>query len=203
MRTARPRSHRPARRALLALGVLLAVALAGCVPPADPEPPPPPPPAPTELELATNPPLFPAFDAGIRDYVIRCTADPVAVTVGSPDGTSVSVKGEQPQDGRFTVDVNETPGQGFTIVYASGPFATNYYVRCVPPDFPEWTASRTGPTQAEYYITAGGLGTDGNYPGDLRQQRCSHLVGTADIDPVRRAAGRRQRRLDQERRYSQ
>ena len=38
-------------------------------------------------------------------------------------------------------------------------------MRCVPPDFPEWTASRTGPTQAEYYITAGGLAADGNnYP---------------------------------------
>jgi outer membrane protein assembly factor BamB len=166
------RSHRgapkrPAARRLqdaVALGVLLAVVAAGCAVVAPPPPPPPPTP-PTTLEVSANPGLFPTFDPTITDYVIRCTGAPVQVTIGAPDGTTVSVDGQPAQSGRFTASVNRTTGESFTLATQTAPAAPiTYYVRCLPTDFPTWTASRTGTTQAEWYLTAPISGTSGNYP---------------------------------------
>lgn len=110
---------------------------------------------PTTLEVSTSPSLFPAFSASITDYVTRCTGDPVSVTIGAPDGTTVSVAGQPAASGRFSSPVNLSTGQEFTIVVQPVLQApTDYFVRCLPLDFPGWTASRTGTTQAEYYITA-------------------------------------------------
>ena len=82
---------------------------AGCLPPkpvATVAPPAPPAPVtvplPTSLEVSTSPVLFPAFDPTVSDYVVRCDANPVSVTIGAPAGTTVSVAGQPAMGGRFT-----------------------------------------------------------------------------------------------------
>jgi hypothetical protein len=121
---------------------------------------------PTTLAVFASPHLFPAFSTAVTDYVIRCTSDPVAVTIGAPDGTTVSVAGQPPASGWFNATVSRSTGQEFTlVVQVAAQAPATYFVRCLPPDFPEWTVNRTGTPQAEYYVTTP-LGDDaaGNYP---------------------------------------
>jgi hypothetical protein len=101
----------PGRRWVVVAGGIVALVAAGCLPPA-PKPaatvaPPAPPapvtvPLPTSLEVSTSPVLFPAFDPTVSDYVVRCDANPVSVTIGAPAGTTVSVAGQPAMGGRFT-----------------------------------------------------------------------------------------------------
>ena len=71
--------------------------------------------------------------------MIRCDPNtPTAVHVTSPIGTLVSVDGRPARSGVFGELVPEQFGQRFTIADNSN--ATVYNVRCLPPDFPAWTA---------------------------------------------------------------
>jgi hypothetical protein len=126
----------------------------------------PPPTPPTSLDLSAIPALFPAFSPDVTDYVIRCTGDPVAVRVGAPAGTTVSVAGQPGGSGRFTAFAARTTGQSFTVsVQPQGQPTADYHVRCLPTDFPQWSVSRTGATQADYYVTVPWSNTDPtNYP---------------------------------------
>ena len=121
---------------------------AGCVPVA------PPPPPPSALEVSASPSLFPAFDPSVTDYVSRCgDGAPVQVTIGAPDGTAVSVAGRPWSRGRFTTTASRAAGQAFAIVVRPpSKVLKAYYVRCLPLDFPAWSASHTGATRAQHYM---------------------------------------------------
>jgi hypothetical protein len=113
------------------------------------------PPTTNGLEITTQPGLYPAFDPNITDYVTRCkpaVAD--TVTVAVPPGDTVSVAGQDRQGGHFTTSVQQAVDQSYTISVAHGNQHLDYYVRCLPADFPIWTASTPGMPQAEYYVVA-------------------------------------------------
>ncbi|HEY7105848.1 MAG TPA: aryl-sulfate sulfotransferase [Acidimicrobiia bacterium] len=106
--------------------------------------------------ITSDPGLFPAFSAGVHDYVSRCSASaPVQVSVVAPAGTTVSVDGQLAASGSFTAAVTRDVGQSFAIVVAGLQPADTYYVRCLPADFPTWTVQQYAPTQAEYYVLGG------------------------------------------------
>ena len=113
------------------------------------------------LLITTNPSLFPSFDAGVHDYVSRCSASsPVQVSVQAPSGTTVSVDGQPAASGSFSGAVTRDVGKSFTIVtQADAQPAETYYVRCLPENFPTWTVQRSGPTQAEYFVMGGAFAT--------------------------------------------
>ncbi len=134
-------------------GVVLAVALVGlgltaCVPP----------PAGTPTVIVTDPPSFPAFQTGVTNYVIRCDpSTPVAVHVTSPTETLVSVDGRYPRSGMFGESVSQSPGERFTIAITTDPAHDNtvqYNVRCLPTDFPPWTAQPAPYGLTPYFMTA-------------------------------------------------
>src|SRR4051812_19658457 len=105
------------------------------------------------MSLSTSPALYPAFDAAVTDYVIRCTdGTPVDVTV-SALGTQVDVDGQGPRSGNFTTSVSLAAGRSFRVVETNGTTNT-YYVRCLPSDFPGWTYQRFSDPQAEWYEVA-------------------------------------------------
>jgi hypothetical protein len=126
------------------------VVAAACAP-VKPPPEPPPPPG----WIATAPTLFPAFSTDIPDYVAKCDASsPILITVDAPDGTNVSINGMPFQGGQFSTSLTRDVGQSFVIVVQSPTALTTHFVRCLPADFPDWTAQRTGDTQAEWYVMA-------------------------------------------------
>jgi Arylsulfotransferase (ASST) len=144
------KEHRRSPRRLAAALVTLAVValgLSACLPP----------PPGTPTRITTDPPLFPAFQAGITDYVVRC--DPnraVDVHVTTPIGTFVSVDGRYPRGGVFGESIRQQVGQRFSIrvtTDASHDVSTTHHVRCLPPDFPNWSVQRNGQPQAAFYST--------------------------------------------------
>jgi hypothetical protein len=122
------------------------------------------PPTTSGLQVSTQPGLYPKFDPTVTDYVTRCNpavADTVTVTV--PSGDTVSVAGQTRRGGQFTTSVQQAVDKSFTISVAHGQQSINYYVRCLPADFPTWTASAPGTPQAEYYVVA-----PGTYPDTVK-----------------------------------
>ena len=129
-------------------------------------PTPPPPPPDSDLpSLATDPALFPQFDADEADYVVRCQPEtPVQVAVDSPDGTAVSVDGAPFRGGDFTQGVAIDLSEAFQVRArtANGREVT-YHVRCLPSAFPNWTVERPGEPQSQWYIITPGSDPNPRY----------------------------------------
>ena len=110
--------------------------------------------------ITTSPALTPSFDPAINNYVAKCgtsttVATTVTVSVTAPAGTTVSVDGTTPRTGTFNASVSRAWGQGFAFsVIIGGASPVTYHVRCLPSDFPPFSAVRSGTTQAEYYVIA-------------------------------------------------
>jgi hypothetical protein len=131
------------RRAIGVLGAsaALAVAAAAVSPAAAP------------LRIASAPDLFPAFSPGVTDYVSRCGAPGrIDLTVDAPPGERVSVDGRAARGGRFVAGVTLGESRSLAVVATSAAGTRTYHVRCLPRAFPSWTATRTGPTQARWYL---------------------------------------------------
>jgi hypothetical protein len=62
------------------------------------------------------------------------------------------VDGQSTHVGTSTVPVSLGFSQAFTVSVTAGGLTTSHYVRCLPGDFFRWTASRSGATQAEWYM---------------------------------------------------
>jgi hypothetical protein len=114
------------------------------------------------VSFSTTPALFPAFDPAVSDYIVRCNATPLQVSVSNSDGgdttTTVSIDGQAPQTGSFDTTVNLAKGREFAVEVTQGATTKEYFVRCLPGDFPAWTSDRSGTPQAEYYVAAPTLG---------------------------------------------
>ena len=108
--------------------------------------------------ITTDPGLFPAFQAGVTNYVTRCDPNtPTAVHVATPEGTFVSVDGKYPRSGRFGQYVAQSVGQRFTIAVttdATNDTTTRYNVRCLPTDFPAWTAQPAASGATPFFMTS-------------------------------------------------
>jgi hypothetical protein len=74
------------------------------------------------------------------------------LSVSAPDGDSVRVDGGPARTGSFQSDVPLETGQATVLTVDSAQGAASYHVRCLPRGFPQWTAERTGPTQAHWYL---------------------------------------------------
>ncbi len=148
LRSLRRMTGRPVVRRMRVGLLAAALAVVGVGAKCEPAPPP-------TLSITTSPALFPSFSPSITDYVSRCSAStPVDVSVSAPDDTTASVDGSPPESGRFSTVVSRDVGQRFTITVQQASEATRTYnVRCIPSDFPTWTAQRTGETQADFYVT--------------------------------------------------
>jgi hypothetical protein len=109
--------------------------------------------APTQLSVAGDPGLHPSFSPSVHTYVARCTpGKPLRLSFGVPSGMKLAVDGRPARSGSFTRSIRISSGQAVRFV-ATGS-AGRYLVRCLPPDFPRWSAQKLGPTQAEWYVLA-------------------------------------------------
>jgi len=110
-------------------------------------------------QVSTDPSLFPTFNQSVSDYVVRCQpSNQVEVSVSTPPNTKASVDGGPQRKGNFTETVSLNAGQSFDVTFtAPRKTATKYFIRCLPSDFPAFTASRNGSTQAEWYAVTPNL----------------------------------------------
>jgi hypothetical protein len=130
------------------------------------------------VALSTEPPLFPDFSPDIHDYVVRCTDGvPLQVTVAASRRAMASVDDGPLRRGAFAQPVSVTAGQSFNVrVVRHGTGLERYYVRCLPPDFPTFTAQRSRP-QARWYIAA-------PFSGAVPASTSLHYVGIFDANGV-------------------
>jgi hypothetical protein len=100
----------------------------------------------TELRVAASdasPPiaLVPPFSSSIHDYYVRCIAGPntLAVTMAaSPGAESALVQPTaSPRRAKQTLSVTAKANQALVAVAIEGAQTTEYWVRCLPHDFPQ------------------------------------------------------------------
>jgi hypothetical protein len=115
-----------------------------------------------QLQVSSQPPLYPGFDTGIHYYVTRCANNPLQVTVTVPAATVVSVDGQPPQAGTtFSTQVPLTEGQEFLIEWTANNTTQTYHVRCLPADFPDWTSTQSaGQAQMAYVVVTPNLASN-------------------------------------------
>src|SRR3954468_5445347 len=111
--------------------------------------------APAPLTVTGSPALYPSFSPNVRTYVARCTpGERLQLTSDPPAGTKVEVDGKKARGGHFTRSIRIGSGQSVRVTQVTGGKRRGYVVRCLPPDFPEWTAKKLGSTQAAWYVVA-------------------------------------------------
>jgi hypothetical protein len=117
-------------------------------------------PAGAAVSVSTVPKLRPAFGRSVTDYVVRCDRDePLRVLVHASGPDRVAVAGGKDRGGTFEEHVSRAPDRDFAIRVLSAGSSRSYHVRCLPPDFPDWTFEAHGRAQAGWYVVTptGGL----------------------------------------------
>jgi Arylsulfotransferase (ASST) len=110
--------------------------------------------------VTASPGLLPAFSPSQPDYAVRCNgATPVSLAFTPPAGASVSVDGESAQQGRSMAAVRMAYDAELTFTITDQNRARTYYVRCLPPDFPQYTVSGTGSSSIEGFLADPSLGS--------------------------------------------
>jgi hypothetical protein len=117
-----------------------------------------------QVSFSTQPTLYPAFSTRIHNYVTRCANIPVQVAVTGARGAWVSVDGGRARAGDYTTAVSLAEGEAFDIATWSDNSSSTYQVRCLPSDFPVWTAQRSGQTQASFYVVTPTLNINPSSP---------------------------------------
>lgn len=90
------------------------------------------------VRVTAKPRLIPKFDPGVSDYVTRCM----------PRGRL------RLQVGARSARLRLKSGESTSFVVRSGHVRRRYVVRCLPRDFPSWSAHRPGRPQAQWYVVA-------------------------------------------------
>jgi hypothetical protein len=107
------------------------------------------------LLVAGHPALHPRFSRNVSNYVARCVRKkPLRLSIKAPAGVRVGVDRKAARSGSFQRTVHVKSGQSFGFVVNRRHGRRHYYVRCLPSDFPKWTAERPGRPQAAFYVVA-------------------------------------------------
>lgn len=148
-----PRMHRWAGLVALLVGVL---GIAAPIQPAG---------AASTFSISASPGVTPAFSSGTNDYVVRCTGSPT--TSVTTTGSGAVTIGGHAYSGPTTVAVPLVAGQAVYVVRGTH----TYGIRCLPADFPNYTATITGKPQAKGYLVT---------PGQINGGSSAHYVVAFD-----------------------
>ncbi len=86
--------------------------------------------------------MFPRFHPDRHYYVSRCVPGKVEVQVKANNGATVKVAAYPPETGRFMAEARALPGQAFNVTTEVDGKSSDYQVRCLPSDFPQWAYKR-------------------------------------------------------------
>jgi hypothetical protein len=109
------------------------------------------------VAMSSSQPLIPAFNLKIHDYAVRCTGSPLSVAAEVTQGYTVGIDGGQQQSGSAQAEVPLEAGQSFSFSALHGSEQLDYFVRCLPPDFPTWNYERLAQPSHEFYVVAPNL----------------------------------------------
>jgi len=105
------------------------------------------------VSISTQPALQPAFSPNIYDYATRCEpAESVTAAVSDGNGTPVSVDQQPVERTSFTTSLRIGAGQSYSFTVGAGAGRATYNVRCLPANFPGYTAQEFSQPQASYYL---------------------------------------------------
>jgi hypothetical protein len=136
----------------------------------DAGPPPPPPVAGTLSSLSVSPlALSPAFSPDIYDYVVRCAAgtNNLSVTMQTSAGAEASLVSpilSQAAEAQTVPVAIEQDAAIVVNIVSQGGQSSQYWVRCLPPDFPPITLTQHPSTVAPtpgWYLTGNAILTPG------------------------------------------
>ena len=112
--------------------------------------------------------MAPAFSPDIHDYVLRCSAGDNAVSVtvnaAAPVEASILGVGSSPASGSQSATVTLQEDSAIVIDVTSGTDAQEYWVRCLPHDFPVVSMTRNpqaGSPTPGWYLLGNGIAAEG------------------------------------------
>jgi hypothetical protein len=110
------------------------------------------PPQPGDVSFTAST-LFPDFSPDIHDYVVRCQDGPVTVDAHTASGWEAAVGDDTFQSGDFSQEVPLGAGRSFTITVrqVGGSETFQYYTRCLPDNFPNYTFTSQGPVSPRFF----------------------------------------------------
>lgn len=99
--------------------------------------------------ITTNPAMSPAFASATHDYVIYCATglNVITLTLDGLNGGTIQAGGQS----GATIMLNVNLGEGQAMVV--GGSAAQYWIRCLPHDFPVLQINRPSTPPAGYYLT--------------------------------------------------
>ena len=110
--------------------------------------------------------LVPPFSSSVFDYYVRCTAgtNELAVTMSASAGAETSLTRPTPSapSPSQTLQVSVTENEAIVAVATQGTATTEYWVRCLPADFPKLQMSiheDAGAAPAGYYLVGNLMAT--------------------------------------------
>jgi hypothetical protein len=152
---------------------------------------------PTDASAALT--LVPAFSSSIHDYYVRCAAGTndltVSMTASSGAQSALSQPAASPSAATQTQSVSVTENQAIVAVATQGTASTEYWVRCLPHDFPQLAMTAhpdAGAASAGYYLVGNLMPTSsGGYAMALNGDGVPVWyyampagLGAADVDNV-------------------
>ena len=107
--------------------------------------------------------VFPDFRPDVYDYVAYCpneTGNSFQVSARGMPGTRVELVGQLSGSPRLTTSATRAADQALTFrVIPKVGTAEEYWIRCLPPDFPKVTVSRPGDPEPGWYLLNNGSAT--------------------------------------------
>src|SRR2546429_6697516 len=98
-----------------------------------------------KVSVHAAPGIRPRFQLGVRDYVSRCKpGQPLRFTISASKGDAVAVGDGPKRGGDFTTDVRLKTDAAINVRVTANGRDSAHHVRCLPLDFPRWTAHRHG-----------------------------------------------------------
>jgi hypothetical protein len=118
--------------------------------------------------LTLSLPLTPAFATSVYDYYVRCPAseNPVEVKMTAAPGSTIALVQpvSTPPATDATVPLTVAAGAAIVAAVTTGATTTEYWVRCLPPDFPQLVMTHhpeAGTPTPGYYLVGTVTAPDG------------------------------------------
>ncbi|MBV9212138.1 MAG: aryl-sulfate sulfotransferase [Actinobacteria bacterium] len=104
------------------------------------------------LRISTSPALEPVFQPQVHDYVARCGTRGLHLDADAPSGTHLLLDGASVAKRHLRRWRRLGTGEETTVSLLGDQHRSSYRIRCLPSDFPRYTAEVSGPRQARWYI---------------------------------------------------